>query len=203
MIPTGSRTVVAEICYHNITEPLATTCRSAPIVLRAHWLTNGSRQKFIARGYHTTGADLCTTSSKKHELNLSKARSAGAISMSLLVPLLEFNHFDQARALAGDSNPVLALTYYQLGLDYYKKRDADKSEELLHEALDIQRADPNVDPRDLANTLFMLSYATAAATGNDAALPLAKEAYDVLKANSPNSKTLSDIKKWIEELSKR
>jgi hypothetical protein len=51
----------------------------------------GSGQKFIARGYHTTGADLCTTGSKKHELNLSKARSAGAISMSLLVPLLEFN----------------------------------------------------------------------------------------------------------------
>ena len=43
-------------------------------------LANGSGQKFIARGYHTTGADLCTTSSKKHELNLSKARSAGAIS---------------------------------------------------------------------------------------------------------------------------
>src|SRR4029077_4648807 len=41
-------------------------------------LANGSGQKFIARGYHTTGADLCTTSSKKHELNLSKARSAGA-----------------------------------------------------------------------------------------------------------------------------
>jgi hypothetical protein len=36
-------------------------------------LANGSGQKFIARGYHTTGADLCTTSSKKHELNLSKA----------------------------------------------------------------------------------------------------------------------------------
>ena len=54
-------------------------------------LANGSGQKFIARGYHTTGADLCTTGSKKHELNLSKARSAGAISMSLLVPLLEFN----------------------------------------------------------------------------------------------------------------
>jgi hypothetical protein len=54
-------------------------------------LANGSAQKFIAGGYHTTGADLCTTGSKKHELNLSKARSAGAISMSLLVPLLEFN----------------------------------------------------------------------------------------------------------------
>ena len=36
-------------------------------------LANGSGQKFIARGYHTTGADLCTTGSKKHELNLSKA----------------------------------------------------------------------------------------------------------------------------------
>ena len=45
----------------------------------------------LSPGYHTTGADLCTTGSKKHELNLSKARSAGAISMSLLVPLLEFN----------------------------------------------------------------------------------------------------------------
>ena len=28
-------------------------------------LANGSGQKFIARGYHTTGADLCTTGSKK------------------------------------------------------------------------------------------------------------------------------------------
>ena len=66
-------------------------------------LANGSGQKFIARGYHTTGADLCTTSSKKHELNLSKARSAGAISMSLLVLLLEFNrHRSKAiRILAG------------------------------------------------------------------------------------------------------
>jgi len=54
-------------------------------------LANGSGQKFIPRGYHTTGADLCTMGSKKRELNLSKARSAGAISMSLLVPLLEFN----------------------------------------------------------------------------------------------------------------
>src|ERR1700730_5550791 len=54
-------------------------------------LANGSGQKFIARGYHTTGADLCTTSLKKHELNLSKARFASAISMSLFVPLLEFN----------------------------------------------------------------------------------------------------------------
>jgi hypothetical protein len=57
---------------------------------RACWL-NGSGQKFIARGYHTTGADLCTKGSKKHEMNLSKARSAGAISMSLFVPLLELN----------------------------------------------------------------------------------------------------------------
>jgi hypothetical protein len=56
-------------------------------------LANGSGQKFIARGYHTTGADLCTMGSKKRELNLSKARSAGAISMSLFVPLLEFNLF--------------------------------------------------------------------------------------------------------------
>ena len=56
-------------------------------------LARGYSQKFIARGYHTTGADLCTTGSKKHELNLSKARSAGVISMSLFVPLLEFNHF--------------------------------------------------------------------------------------------------------------
>ena len=54
-------------------------------------LADGSGQKSIARGYHTTGADLCTTGSKKHELNLSKARSASAISMSLFVPLLEFN----------------------------------------------------------------------------------------------------------------
>ena len=38
-----------------------------------------------------TGADLCTTGSKKAELNLFKARSADAIPMSLLVPLLEFN----------------------------------------------------------------------------------------------------------------
>ena len=58
-------------------------------------LADGSGQKFIARGYHTTGADLCTTGSKKHELNLSKARSAGAISMSLFIPLLEFNCIGQ------------------------------------------------------------------------------------------------------------
>jgi hypothetical protein len=54
-------------------------------------LANGSGQKFIARGYHTAGAGLCTTGSKKHNLNLSKERSAAAISMSLFVPLLEFN----------------------------------------------------------------------------------------------------------------
>jgi len=44
-------------------EPLATTCRSASIVVRA-LLANGSRQKFIGRGYHKIGADLCTTGSK-------------------------------------------------------------------------------------------------------------------------------------------
>jgi hypothetical protein len=53
-------------------------------------LANGPGQKFIARGYHMTGADLCTTGSKKHKLNLSKARSADTISMSLFVDLLEF-----------------------------------------------------------------------------------------------------------------
>ena len=31
-------------------------------------LANGSGQKFIARGYHTTGADLCTTGSKKAQI---------------------------------------------------------------------------------------------------------------------------------------
>ena len=72
MIPTESRRLSPEICCHDITEPLATTCRSASIVLQS-LLANGSGQKFIARGYHTTGADLCTTGSKKHELNLSKA----------------------------------------------------------------------------------------------------------------------------------
>jgi hypothetical protein len=41
-------------------------------------LANGSGQKFIARGYDTTGADLCTMGSKKRELNLSKARSMPA-----------------------------------------------------------------------------------------------------------------------------
>ena len=79
MLPRHHRTVgdyLQERLYHTEVESL---------------LANGSGQKFIARGYHTTGADLCTTSSKKHELNLSKARSAGAISMSLFVPLLEFN----------------------------------------------------------------------------------------------------------------
>jgi hypothetical protein len=52
-------------------------------------LANGSGQKFIARGYHTTGADLCTTGLKNHELNLSKASPIAAISMPLFVPLLE------------------------------------------------------------------------------------------------------------------
>ena len=54
-----------------ITEALATTCRSVSIVPES-LLANGSGQKFIA-DYHATGADLCTTGSKKHELNLSKA----------------------------------------------------------------------------------------------------------------------------------
>jgi hypothetical protein len=54
-------------------------------------VANGSGQKFIARGYHTTGADLCTTSSKKHELNLSKARSAGAFSYVAFGTFVGFN----------------------------------------------------------------------------------------------------------------
>ena len=77
-------------CCHDITEPLATTLQER-LYRPESLLATGCGQKFIARGYHTTGADLCTTGPKKHELNLSKARSAGAISMSLLVPLLEFN----------------------------------------------------------------------------------------------------------------
>jgi hypothetical protein len=39
----------------------------------------------------TRSEPICTAGSNKHELNLSKARSAGAISMSLFVPLLVFN----------------------------------------------------------------------------------------------------------------
>src|SRR5271165_1002636 len=59
LIPTGSRRWAPEICCHDITEPLAPTCRS-----RLHLpeveslLANGSGQKFISRDYHTTGADL-------------------------------------------------------------------------------------------------------------------------------------------------
>jgi tetratricopeptide (TPR) repeat protein len=112
-------------------------------------------------------------------------------------------YFEKASALAGDSNPVLALTYYSLGVDYFKKKDVDRAQELLREALDIQRADATVDRTDLSNTLYMLSYTTANTIGRDAALPLAKEAYDVLKANSPKSAKLSDIKDWITKLGKR
>ena len=64
----------------------------APLsVLRACWLMALARS-LPPVATTRTGADLCTTGSKKkRELNLFKARSADAISMSLLVPLLEFN----------------------------------------------------------------------------------------------------------------
>ena len=79
-----------------ITEALATNCRSASIVPES-LLTNGSGQKFIAGLPHDWSRSL-HHGLKKHELNLSKARSAGAISMSLLVPLLEFNQLWTAKA---------------------------------------------------------------------------------------------------------
>ncbi len=72
------------MCCHDIIEPLATNLQER-LYRPESLLANGSGQKFIARGYHTPGADLCTTGSKKHKMNLSKARSAGAISMSLFL----------------------------------------------------------------------------------------------------------------------
>jgi hypothetical protein len=91
LIPTESRRLSPEICCHESPRRWRLLA-GAPLssIVPESLLANGSGQKFIA-DYHTTGADLCTTGSKKHELNLSEARSAGAISMSLLVPLLEFN----------------------------------------------------------------------------------------------------------------
>jgi len=55
-------------------------------------LANGSGQKFIALWLPHDWSRSLHRGLKKHELNLSEARSADAISMSLFVPLLEFNY---------------------------------------------------------------------------------------------------------------
>src|ERR1700737_3463243 len=71
--------------------------RSASIVLRACWLMApaGSLSPVATTRLEPISAP---TGSKKHELNLSKARSAGAISMSLFVPLVEFNRVVESGA---------------------------------------------------------------------------------------------------------
>ncbi|HJY92938.1 MAG TPA: SOS response-associated peptidase [Candidatus Acidoferrum sp.] len=89
LIPTESRRLSPEICCHESPRRWRLLAGAPLSSLRACLLMAPARS--LSPDYHTTGADLCTTGSKKHELNLSKARSAGAISMSLLVPLLEFN----------------------------------------------------------------------------------------------------------------
>jgi|SRR6266436_751636 hypothetical protein len=82
LISTESCRLSLEISCHDITEPLATTCRSASIVLRSR----ACRQMAPGKGLqpvtnHTTAADL-------HHGLKTLCRS---ISMSLFVPLLEFN----------------------------------------------------------------------------------------------------------------
>jgi hypothetical protein len=89
LISTESRRLSPEISCHDITEPLATNCRSASIVPEVESLpANGSGQRFTARDYHTTGADLY------HGLKTL----CSAISMSLFVPLLEFNRLGCSHA---------------------------------------------------------------------------------------------------------
>src|ERR1700751_1516945 len=100
LIPTESCRLSPEICCHESPRRWRLLAGAPLSSLRACWLMAPARS--LSPDYHTTGADLCTTGSKKHELNLSKARSAGAISMSLLVPLLEFNLFWE---IVLESNP--------------------------------------------------------------------------------------------------
>jgi len=102
--------------------------------------------------------------------------------------------------VAGDRSPVLAETYFRLGLYWYQRGDAAKAEEALREALAIRRADPKTGPKDLAETLFILSYATAVTTGAGAARRLAQEAFDLEQANAPQSPLLADIRSRLDQL---
>ena len=90
LIPTESRRLSPEICCHESPSRWRLLAGAPLSSVRACWLMAPARSLSPET---TTRLEpiLCTTGSKKHELNLSKARSAGAISMSLLVPLLEFN----------------------------------------------------------------------------------------------------------------
>ncbi len=111
------------------------------------------------------------------------------------------DYLQRAAALAGARNPALAATYVRAGIYLYEKRDVSKAEEAFEEALAIQRADPNVDPEDLAHTLFLLSYPRAVASGPPAALELTQEALDVLqKAKLRKSPLLANIKERLEDL---
>lgn len=112
------------------------------------------------------------------------------------------DYFQKARALAGDRNPVLAQTYYCLGIYWYKERNAVKAEEVLREALAIQQEDPNAEPEDLAQTLLMLSYATAVTSGVVAAINWAQKAVQFLSAKAPGSELMEDIKNRMNDLRK-
>jgi tetratricopeptide (TPR) repeat protein len=110
------------------------------------------------------------------------------------------DYFEKAKALAGERNPFLADTYFRLGIYCYQQQDAAKAQEVLQEALAVRRADPNADASDVAETLFILSMATAANTGKRAAKALAQEAFDRIKLSAPKSELYAQIKKWLDEL---
>ena len=59
LIPTESRRSSPEISCHDITEPVGDYLQER-LYSPESLLADGSGQKFVARGYHTTGPDLCT-----------------------------------------------------------------------------------------------------------------------------------------------
>ena len=71
LIPTESRRLSPEICCHESPRRWRLLAGASLSSLRACWLMAPARS--LSPDYHTTGADLCTTVSKKYELNLSKA----------------------------------------------------------------------------------------------------------------------------------
>ena len=91
LIPTQSRSS-PEISCHDITRARWRLLTGCSIVLRACWLMAPARSLSPVA---TTRLDPISArwAKRKRELNLFKARSvsAGAFSMSLFVPLLEFN----------------------------------------------------------------------------------------------------------------
>jgi len=147
--------------------------------------------------------------SAEHALGKNHPRAAEAVQnlgfYYMVVkndPDTAIDYFDKARSIAGDRNPALALTYYRLGLFWYRKKDAAKAEESLREALAIRRLEPTVDPEDLAETLFILSYPTAITTGAEEAIQMAQEALDIVRAKAPNSWLLPEIEKHLNDLRK-